>query len=129
MLKELGVTRLAVTTTTSGAMSKMLTTVQPIDCTIAELRGSQVNGFQLLKTIRLGEAKPMRPDSCFILVTDALDAARAVLARALDVNAVLLSPLSTTKLSEGIVRARTRSFPIQTAKYIAVPVLAAAKPA
>jgi two-component system chemotaxis response regulator CheY len=126
ILQSMGATKILAAVSGSDALSKLATFQRPVDCVLCDLKMPNGNGLQLLQAIRLGMAKPVRPDACFIIITSAADAELIKAAGQLDANGYVVKPVTREKLSAAIARGRARGFPLNVNQYqsIVIPVCA-----
>ena len=122
-LRTLGASRITTARTGSDALTKMISSQRPIDCILCDLKMPSGNGLQLLKAIRTGRVKAMRPDACFIFITAAADSEFIRTAAQLDVNGYVVKPVTREKMLPVIVRGRAKAIAIDIKHYetIAVP--------
>jgi two-component system chemotaxis response regulator CheY len=92
-----------------------------IDCVISDWNMHPIGGLELLRSIRCGEVQGFPATACFIMLTGhgADNVVKA--ARALDVNAYIIKPVSFEKLQRTIGSAMEREIkPKSPAQYHAV---------
>ena len=91
-----------------------------VDCILCDIHMVDGNGFQLLRSIRLGEVRGVRPDTCVILMSGMTvpDYVRA--AQKFDANGYLAKPFSAEALSNAVEKGRFRSVQVNFAKYQAI---------
>lgn len=118
MLESLGATKIFAATSGSSALQTL--THQPVDCVLCDLKMPAGNGLQLLQAIRLGMARSIRADSCFIFITAAADAELIKAAGQLDANGYVVKPLTREKLTNAILRGRARGFALNAQQYRSV---------
>jgi len=96
---------------------------KPVDCILCEDAMPSGNGLHLLRAVRLGRARRVRPDACFVLTTATGNTEIVDIAKRLDVSGYLVKPPSPGGLRETILRARRRIFRIDLERYtqVAVP--------
>lgn len=95
-----------------------------VDCIIADLNMSPVNGLQLLKTVRTGVHRKIPRDQRFVMLTGHGDSDAVQAAIKLDVDGYILKPISVEKLTSTIDRVFSRSHTLKSvAQYegIALP--------
>ncbi|MGE4062192.1 MAG: response regulator [Rhodospirillaceae bacterium] len=119
-LQQAGVRHVVEAGDATQAFNVIIRAQQPFDAVIADIKLSDLSGFRLLQVVRTNEARPMRPDSCFILMSGDWDSAALTLARQLDVSGVLLKPFEPAKLKQQLAAARRRVFAINIPRYLAV---------
>ena len=91
-----------------------------VDCILCDIHMVDGNGFQLLRSIRLGEIRGVRPDTCVILMSGMTvpDYVRA--AQKFDANGYLAKPFSAETLSNAVEKGRFRAVQVNFAKYAAI---------
>ncbi len=94
-------------------------TVSGIDVVISALRLQASTGLRLLKAIRTGLIKSIKPDVCFLFVSESVDPAVLAAAAQLDANGYLLKPVPATRLRDAIVRGRGKCATLDKTKYAA----------
>jgi two-component system, chemotaxis family, chemotaxis protein CheY len=120
MLGSIGIKTITRADSGAQAFSAVTELKRPVDCTICDYKMSNGNGLQLLKIIRMGRVKFLRPDACFILLTASGESEVVTTAAQLDVNAYLIKPVTPEKLKTAIAKARGKYFPIDFKKYAQV---------
>jgi YesN/AraC family two-component response regulator len=80
-----------------------------VDCVIADLNMTPVNGLQLLKTVRTGAHAKIPRDQRFVMLTGHGDSDAVHAAIALDVDGYILKPISVEKLTTTIDRVFSRT--------------------
>jgi DNA-binding NarL/FixJ family response regulator len=90
-----------------------------VDVIVSAMRLDLGSGLLLLKAIRTGRIRGVKPDVCFIFVTDINDPALVAAAVQLDANGYVIKPYTTTRLRDAILRGRTKAITADTAKYAA----------
>ena len=120
LLEMIGVRNVMRASSGAFAIEAIKESQRVIDCVICDCRMHDVNGLQLLKDVRMGGFKQLRPDSCFILLTSATEPEIVKIAKQLDVSGYLLKPVTVEKLEAAITKARARVFPLDFRKYGAV---------
>jgi CheY-like chemotaxis protein len=120
ILEALGATKILAATSGSSALATLMSLQQPVDCVLCDLKMPSGNGLQLLQAIRLGMARSIRPDSCFIFITVAADAELIRVAGQLDANGYVVKPLTREKLANAILRGRARGFALNAHQYRSV---------
>src|SRR6185369_192643 len=85
-----------------GAMELLRGSVGRIDCIIADLNMSPVNGLEFLQAIRTGACQNVPRDQPFVLLTGHGDSLAVHTAKALDVHGYILKPISTGRLVKTI---------------------------
>ncbi len=108
MVQAMRVGFLTIANSGRDAFAKWNSTGKVVDCCIAACRMPEGNGFQLLQAVRTGVLRNVRPDSCVILVTDTGDAATVAAAAQLDVNGLLVKPVTQDRLGAAILKGRKR---------------------
>jgi CheY-like chemotaxis protein len=123
VLRALGASRIMTARTGSDALTKLAASKRPVDCVLCDLKMPSGNGLQLLKAIRTGKVKAVRPDICFIFITAAADSEFIQIAAQLDVNGYVVKPVTREKMLPAIVRGRSKAFAIDIKQYetIVVP--------
>lgn len=123
VLRSLGANKITTARTGSDALTKLASSKRPTDCVLCDLKMPSGNGLQLLKAIRTGKVKAVRPDSCFIFITAAADSEFIKTAAQLDVNGYVVKPVTREKLLPVIVRGRAKAFAVDMKFYetIVVP--------
>jgi len=119
-LQQAGISEVVEASDATQGFNLIVRAPQPFDAVIAETVLSDLSGFRLLQVVRTNEARPMRPDSCFILMSANWDADALGLARRLDVSGVLLKPFEPAILKQQLSVARRRVFPIDMPRYLSV---------
>jgi CheY-like chemotaxis protein len=117
LLEMIGIVKVARADSGSHAVEAMKDAGRVFDCVICDCKMMNGNGLELLKAVRLGKIKYLRPDSCFILLTSAAEPEIVSMAKQLDVNAYLVKPVTMEKLEATIAKARGRYFPLDFKKY------------
>jgi PleD family two-component response regulator len=87
-----------------------------IDCVIADMVMSPINGLELLRLVRAGKTR-LPHDICFIMVTSQKDATVVNLAVVLDVNAYMVKPVSKAGLEAALTKAFQRKWKPQSPRY------------
>jgi len=107
----------------SDALAKLASASRVVDVILCDYNMPSGNGLQLLKAIRSGQIKSVRPDTCFVMITSESATETIKLAAFLDVNGYLLKPVTASKMKAAIEKARTKYFPVNPPLYatIAVP--------
>ena len=109
MLATFGITQVLRADSGAHALDAVVDQSRPVDCVISDYKMSNGSGLALLKNVRMGRAKFLRADSCFILLTGSGDTDVVKLAARLDVNGYLIKPVSAVKLQATLERARAYS--------------------
>lgn len=122
MLKGLGVRKILRADSGVNAFNALAALTSRIDCIICDLRMPNGNGLQLLKAVRLGRFKLVRPDACFIILSAIAHPLAVRTAAQLDVSFYLTKPVTPDGLKSGIAKARAKAFPLDFAKYARTPV-------
>jgi two-component system chemotaxis response regulator CheY len=92
-----------------------------IDCVISDWNMHPVGGLELLRSIRCGEVQSFPATTCFIMLTGHGADNVVNAARALDVNAYIIKPVSFEKLQRTIESAMEREIKLKTpAQYHAI---------
>jgi CheY-like chemotaxis protein len=88
-----------------------------VDCIIADLNMTPMNGLELLQAVRSGLNNKIPRDQCFVMLTGnaASDAVRAAVA--LDVHGYILKPISTEKLVTTIDMALGRKLTLKEPEH------------
>ncbi len=124
LLKTIGVGRTTRAVNGSDAYFKLTNLLRDIprvaDCILCDISMQNGNGLQLLKAVRSGLTKYLRPDACFILLTATADTRAIAVAAELDASACLVKPLTPLKLKETILKARERKIDVDREKYARV---------
>lgn len=92
------------------------------DCIICDLNMTNGNGLQLLREVRLGTFKYVRPDACFIMVTAIKHPLAVKTSAQLDVHGYVAKPVTAETLKAALIKARGYFFPVDFNKYRAVQV-------
>ncbi len=122
MLATIGITHVSRADCGAHALEALADRSKAVDCVISDYKMSNGSGLALLQNVRMGRAKSLRPDSCFVLLTGSGDTEVVKLAARLDVSGYLIKPVSAEKLQATIERARARVFPLDFKKYAEVVV-------
>jgi two-component system chemotaxis response regulator CheY len=86
----------------AAALELLRGSVGRIDCIIADLNMSPMNGLDFLQAVRTGVCQNVPRDQPFILLTGHGDALAVRTAKALDVHGYILKPISTERLVKTI---------------------------
>lgn len=119
-LQQAGVHHVVEAADAAQAFNHITHAPHPFDAVVSEIVLADISGFRLLQVVRTNEARPMRPDACFLLMSGDWDPEALALARKLDVSGVLLKPFEPSKLKQQLSVARRRVFPIDMQRYLAV---------
>jgi CheY-like chemotaxis protein len=76
-----------------------------VDCVISDYNMGPVNGLQLLQAVRMGAVRGIPRDLRFVLVTGHGDLEIVQAAKALDVSAYVVKPMSLANLVKAVDRA------------------------
>ena len=122
LLGEAGITKISDGVVSGHDISARNCDLRMVDVILSEmdLRGGW--GLDLLKRIRLGQARQFRPDVCFIFMTGATIPALVVTAAHLDANGYLSKPIAPDRLRAAILRGVGRNCLVNFAKYRDVPI-------
>jgi two-component system response regulator YesN len=122
MLRALGVSKITTARTGSDALTKLMAVQHRVDCILCDLKMPSGNGLQLLKALRTGRIRAMRPDACFIFITASGESAHIQTALRLDVNGYVVKPVTREKMQAAITRGRAKAFAVDVKQYEAVVV-------
>lgn len=117
LLKSIGVVHVSRATSGREAFEKLRSKQRVVDVILCDYHMSQGSGLELLWVVRTGQAQPVRPDACFILLTAASDPETVGLAVQLDVSGYLVKPVTPQKLRAAISQARKRAIKIDFGRY------------
>ena len=117
MLGALGVKQVTTATNGSDAFAKLAKTPKVVDVVLCDYSMASGNGLQLLQSVRTGLIKPIRPDTCFILLTSSGDPTVVEVAAQLDINGYLVKPITPTTLQTAILKGRSRAVKVDFARY------------
>ena len=87
------------------ALARLSMNQAPCDVIISDCHMAPMNGLQLLKTVREGGAKTIRPDIPFIMITGHGDIPLVKKAQELKVSGFLAKPVSLEKLTTAVSKA------------------------
>lgn len=102
MLHAIGVRTVVQATSGQQALALLNTEESTINCVLCDVSMVQDNGLGLLMNIRAGQARHVRRDIPFILVTSHSDAEFVDTAQKLGATGYLLKPLSAEKLRDAM---------------------------
>ena len=122
MLQALRVGFLTVAGSGRDAFAKWSASNKVVDCCIAACAMPEGNGLQLLQAVRTGVIRNVRPDSCVILTAETAAAPTVSAAVRLDVNGLLVKPISQERLAAAIEKGRKRIVKINFDLYKQVEV-------
>ena len=122
MLRSLGATKITNARSGSDALTKLMQSAHRVDCILCDLNMPSGNGLQLLKALRTGKIRAMRPDACFIFITASGDSTLIQTAIQLDVSGYVVKPVTRDKLQTAITRGRGKAFAVDVKQYEAVAV-------
>src|SRR5690242_4825706 len=117
LVQSLGAARVTTASTGSDAYTKLMQIQQVVDVVLCDYKMDAGNGLQLLKAIRTGQIRTVRPDTCFIMVTSVGEAETIRLAATLDINGYLMKPLTQDRLEAAVTKARAKYFPVKPGGY------------
>lgn len=117
MMQKLGVGHVSRAKSGAEAYNLMRRSERVIDCIICDYTMENGNGLQLLQMVRTGNASPVRPDACFILLTASSEPETVSAAALLDVNGYLVKPVTKEKIQTSIAKARSRVIKIDVPRY------------
>lgn len=117
MMRKLGVGQISRAKSGAEAYNMMRRSERVIDCVICDYSMENGNGLQLLQMIRTGNASPVRPDACFILLTASSEPETVSSAALLDVSGYLVKPVTQEKIQASISKARSRVIKIDVPRY------------
>ena len=112
LVQSLGASRITLARTGSEAVAKLSTAKLVVDVILCDYKMDFGNGLQLLKAIRTGQIRTVRPDACFVMITGVGEAETIRLAAHLDINGYLVKPISQEKLEAAVAKARAKYFPV-----------------
>lgn len=122
MLKSFGVKTVIRADSGLNAFAFLSSLRQRLDCIISDLKMMNGNGLQLLKDVRMGAFKMIRPDAAFILLTAIKHPLAVTTAGQLDVSGYITKPVTEDALKAALIKARTKYFPLDFKKYAAIQV-------
>lgn len=122
ILQSMGAGKVVTARSGSDALAKLAAIQRPIDCVLCDVKMPGGNGLQLLQALRLGMAKSVRADACFILITAVADSELIKTAGQLDANGYIVKPVTREKLAMAIARGRARGFALNAPQYQAVAI-------
>ena len=124
-LHSAGVMQIAEASFGDGRLTGARLKAPQLDVIISDIDLGAVNGLVLLKAIRLGRIRGLRPNMCFILLTGCTDPAAIAVAAALDANGYLMRPTTLDRLRSTVVKGVAKLFTPDAAKYqgVRVPAL------
>src|SRR5262249_5623878 len=97
---------------------------QEITCVICDWEIVPIGGIELLRKIRMRILPKTSPRTPVVLLTSRAEAQVVKTAMALDVNGIVVAPLSLEKLVKTVTSALTRTWMLQQAAvYAAVPAI------
>ena len=103
---------------------------QRIGCVICDWDMAPVGGLELLRMIRARELAKLPANTPFVILTGRADADAIKAAMALDVNGIVIAPLSFEKLAKTISNAVGRTWTLQPKEhYAAIPLVESSKTA
>ena len=123
MLRRLEIGQITTARSGSDALAVFNNSRRPIDLIICDFSMGSFSGIELLKAIRMNEAKSASPDTCFIMATGLAAYGLVRIARALDVNGFIAKPFSVNTLKATIAKAYQRHVIADTKRYseVAIP--------
>jgi CheY-like chemotaxis protein len=116
-LRAMGVKLITRSVSGSDAIDKLIKVERVVDCILADYSMANGNGLQLLRAIRMGKIKYVRPDACVIMVTASGAPDLVEAATQLDVSGYLVKPVTPAALLAAIKRGRSKYFPLDLNKY------------
>lgn len=119
-LQQAGVKQIVEAGGATQALNTIVKATHPFDAVIAETALPDMSGFRLLQIVRTNEARPMRADCCFVLMSGDWTPEALSLARGLDASGVVLKPFEPAKLKQQLSTARRRAFRIDIQRYLAI---------
>lgn len=90
-----------------------------VDVVVSALHLEAGSGLMLLKAIRTGLIRDIKPDVCFIFVSEAVETAVVSAAAQLDANGYLVKPVGAARLRAAILRGRAKGATMDKTKYAA----------
>ncbi|MBL8629327.1 MAG: response regulator [Rhodospirillaceae bacterium] len=117
ILKSFGVRKVTRASSGREVYGYLRSSTSVVDCIVSDYSMAEGNGLQLLQGIRVGIVPNVRPDIPFVLLTMSGDEATVMIAKQLDVSSYLVKPVTPAKLKEAILKARSRSFPLNIEQY------------
>jgi CheY-like chemotaxis protein len=129
MLQALGVAKVLTANTAAEAVTRLQNDPRTIDCVLSDVHMPGGSGLQLLRAVRLGQVRGIRPDFCVILMSQSTDADTVRTAAQLDVNGYILKPLSRSALEVAMWKGRRKAFAVDFARYSALGPSAVMMPA
>jgi DNA-binding NarL/FixJ family response regulator len=117
MLKAIGVGHVTRASSGRDAFEKMLASPRVMDVILCDQNMAEGTGLELLWVVRTGQAKSVRPDACFLLLTASGDHETVALAGRLDVSGYLIKPVTPQKLRAAISQGRKRAIKIDFNRY------------
>ncbi len=93
----------------SDALGILRNLPRPVDLILCDISMENGGGLELLKTIRTGQVKSVKPGICFVMVTGSAAPSIVQIAAALDVNGYIVKPFSVNTLKAAIIKALNKS--------------------
>ncbi len=116
-LRAAGVMRITEASCDNSSVTAGFGLPSHIDVIFSEVRLRNGNGLALLKAVRMGRIRPLRPDACFILFTGQLDNTLVRTAAELDANGYVGKPAAPERVRNAIMRGRGKEFTPDSARY------------
>ncbi|MCB2108863.1 MAG: response regulator [Rhodobacteraceae bacterium] len=120
ILGEIGIKKVVRADSGVNAYQALAALKSRIDFIFCDLKMPNGNGLQLLREVRLGRFKLVRPDACFIMVTAITHPLAIKTAAQLDVSGYVTKPISTEQLMDGIKKARAKAIKVDFGRYSSV---------
>ena len=120
MLRALEISKVTSGRSVADARGIFHTLNHAVDAVFCDFSMENGSGLELLRAIRMGEIKAVKPETCFIMVTASSGSGLVNLATALDVNGFLVKPLSVNKLRSTIQKAMQKEFVAGPKRYAEV---------
>ena len=117
LLQSMGVSKITRAKSGAEAFVILSTPGRVVDCVLCDFSMANGNGLQLLQAVRLGQAKFLRPDACFVLLTASGAPETVSIAAQLDVSGYLRKPATPDKIRTAIAKARGRAIRLNHSKY------------
>ena len=119
ILRSMGVANVECVYSGSEAFRRLVAG-PTVDCILCDIHMLDGNGFQLLRSVRLGEVRGVRPDTCFILMSGMTVPDYVQAAAKLDANGYLAKPFTRESLQNAVTKGRFRPIPVNFAKYASI---------
>jgi DNA-binding NarL/FixJ family response regulator len=119
-LRAAGVMRITEASCSNASVTGGFGLPSQIDVIFSEVRLRNGNGLALLKAIRMGRIRSLKPDVCFILFTTQVDDALVRTAAGLHANGYVVKPAAPERVRQAIMRGRAKAITPDPEKYRSV---------